>query len=125
MAFNPAFKPQPFGNVTVVTPGTLVQLALNLVGLGVTAAVTDNVYCNKLSIITSPITHGGVGNTGYVYIGTATMVRATLAGVIAVLSPGQSFPITNNVSMNIYQFEKYYLDADTAGDGVYGSIDTV
>lgn len=127
MSFNPTFKPQPFGNVAVATPGTPVSLAVNFPNLtpAVTAALTDQIYCNKISIITSTIAHSGAGNTGNIYIGTSTMVRATLVGVIAVLAPGQSFPITNNVSMNIYEFEKYFVDADNAGDGVYGSIDTV
>lgn len=121
------FKPQPFGNVTVATPGTPVQLAINFPNFtpAVTTAVTDQVYCNKINIITSSISQTGAGNTGNVYIGQSNMVRATLVGVIAVLSPGQSFPVTNNVSMNIYPFDQYYVDADTAGDGVYGSIDTV
>ncbi len=120
-------NPQPFGNVQVVTPGTPVQLAINLPNLSpaVTALVTDQVPCNKISIITSTITHAGVGNTGKVYIGMSNMVRATLAGVIAVLVPGSSFPITNNVGQNTYPFEKYYVDADNAGDGVYGSFDEV
>ncbi len=53
------------------------------------------------------------------------MVKATGAGVIAVLLPGQSFTITNNVGMNIYDLNKLYLDSDTASDGCIGSIDTI
>ena len=53
------------------------------------------------------------------------MVRSTLAGVLVVLSPGGSITITNNVGLNIYQFDKWYIDADNAGDGVYGFFDTV
>lgn len=91
----------------------------------VATAVTNHVPCNKINLNTSTITHAGAGNTGKVYIGTATMVRATLAGVIAVLVPGAGVSVTNNVSLNTYAFQFWYIDADTAGDGVYGTIETV
>lgn len=91
----------------------------------VAGAANDHVPCNKISLVTSPITHSVAGNTGKVYIGTSAMVRATLAGVIAVLAPGAAVSLTNNVSLNTYAFELWYMDADTAGDGVYGTIETV
>lgn len=121
------FNPQPFGVVTVAVPGTPVQLAVNLPGFSpaVTGAVTDNIPCNKMSFIANPLAHSGAGNTGNVYIGQKTMSKTTLAGVVAVIPKGSSIPITNNVSMNIYQFDQWYVDADTAGDGVYGSFDVV
>ena len=132
MALTVQFSPQPFGNVTVANPGTPVQLATNLPTLSpavtspaVAGVVTDHIPCNKISIITSTITQDGAGNTGKVYIGQQSMVRSTLVGVVFVLSPGQSVPVTNNVSMNIYQFDQWYVDADNAGDGVYGSFDVV
>lgn len=132
-SYTTQLNPQPFGNVVVVTPGTPVQIAANLPGLGVissaqnpqTGFLSDPVPCNKVLILASPITHAGAGNTGKIYIGMATMVRATLAGVIAVIPAGQSFPLTNNVGLNIYQFQNLFMDADTAGDGCYGSFDQV
>lgn len=120
-------NPQPFGNVSVVTPGVPVQLSINLPNLSppVTQLVTDHVPCNKINVNASTIAHSGAGNTGKVYVGASNMVRATLAGVICVLSPGQGFQITNNVGMNTYQLDQWYVDADNAGDGVYGSFDVV
>lgn len=132
MALTVQFNPQPFGQVLSVTPGTPVQLAKNLPGFTPVVAlangsgvVTDSIPSNKLSVIASPLTHSGAGNTGNVYIGMSNLNRTTLAGVVAVLTPGSSIPVTNNVSLNIYQFEKWYMDADNAGDGVYGSFDVV
>ena len=129
MAYTPQLNPQPIGNVTVATPGTPVQLTTAMqsvnVGSGKMCTATDTVPCNKISFLASTITQAGAGNTGNIYIGQQTMVRATLAGVIAVIPPGTAFSITNNVSMNIYDLSKLYVDADTANDGVYGSIDTV
>lgn len=127
MAYTPQFLPQPFGNVLVPTPGTPVQLASNFPSFSppVTSLVTDQVPCNKMSFMASPITHAGAGNTGSVYIGMQGMVRATLVGVLAVIPRGGSMTITHNVGLNIYPFEKLYVDADTANDGVYGFIDTV
>lgn len=127
--YTPQLNPQPIGNVNVAVPGTPVQLTLTMqsitVGSGTMCAAADPVLFNKFSVITSTITHSGAGNTGNVYIGSATMVRATLAGVIVVLQPGTNWNIANNVSMNIYDLSKLYIDGDTAGDGVYGAIDTV
>lgn len=131
MSYTPQFKPQGLGAVTVATPGTPVRLTINLLSADpttnkvVTTAATDQVPCNKIGLATNPLTHGGVGNTGKVYVGSASMNKTTLLGVIAVLSPGGSYSITNNVSMNIYDASTFYVDADTAGDGIYGSVDTV
>lgn len=130
MAYCPQSNPQPLGNVTVATPGTPVQITLTLqstaAGSGnIVGSATDPVLCNLVSIITSPITHSGAGNTGKIYFGSQGMVRATLAGVIAVLSPGQSIPMTVNVALNAFDANKLYLDADNAADGCYGSLFTV
>lgn len=127
MALTVQFNPQPFGVVTVATPGTPVQLASNLPSFSppVTGSVTDQIPCNKISFIANTNAHSGAGNTGNVYIGQKTMNKTTLAGVVVVLPKATSFPVTNNVSMNIYQFDQWYVDADNAGDGVYGSFDTV
>lgn len=130
MAYCPQSNPQALGNVTVATPGTPVQITKTLqstaAGSGnIVGSSTDPVLCNLISIITSPITQAGGGNTGKVYIGSSGMVRATLAGVIAVLSPGQSIPLTINVALNAFDANKLYVDADTANDGIYGSLFTV
>jgi hypothetical protein len=124
-------NPQPFGNVTVAVPGTPVQLCANLPGLGVmsshknpyTGLYDDPVPCNKFTIIASPITQAGAGNSGLIYIGTQNMVRATLAGVLFTVQPGQAWPVTNNVGMNTYQFQNLFMDSDNAGDGCFGNFD--
>ena len=53
------------------------------------------------------------------------MVKATLAGVIAVLTPGQSIPVTVQDTVNPMDANKFYVDADNANDGFYGSILTL
>jgi hypothetical protein len=130
MAYTPQLNPQPLGNVTVTTPGTPVQITLALqstaAGSGnVVNAATDKVLVNKISLIASPITHTGAGNTGNVYFGSRTMNRSTLSGVIGIIAPTGSFSITTNVNLNAYDANALYIDADNAGDGVYGSLDTI
>ena len=131
MAYTPQFNPQPLGAVTVATPGTPVRLTIALLnndpttGKPATTLATDPVVCNKIGLAANPLTHAGAGNTGKIYVGSASLNRTTLAGVIAVIAPGGGYSITNNVGMNIYDASKYYVDADNAGDGLYGSIDTV
>ena len=118
------------GNVTVATPGTPVQVTTTLqataAGSGyVVQSPNDAVLCNLMSFITSTIAHSGAGNTSKIYIGSKNMVRATLAGVYAVLSPGSSIPFTVNVALNAFDANQFWVDADTAGDGLYGSIFSV
>lgn len=129
MAYCPQSNPQALGNVTVTNPGTPVQITLTLqsttAGSGhVVNSTTDAVLCQQISIVASPITHSGSGNIGAVYLGSATMVRATLAGVIAVIQAGQSYPLSQNVANNVFDANKLYIDADNAGDGVYGALFT-
>lgn len=62
-------------------------------------------------------------NTGKVYIGSATMVKATLAGVIAVLaipsdSSIPSFSIALTLAPAGITLSDLYIDADVAGEGV-------
>ncbi len=130
MSYTPQLNPQPLGNVTVATPGTPVQITTTLqataVGSGnIVNSSTDIVACNKISLIASTITHAGAGNTGLVYFGAQGMVRATLAGVLGLVYPGGSYSLVTNVNLNEYDANKLYIDADTAGDGVFGFLDTV
>ena len=130
MATNFLSNPQALGNVTVTTPGTPVQITLALQstasGSGfVVNSATDQVLCNLISILASPITHSGAGNTGNIFIGSKNMVRATLAGVYAVISATGSFSWTVNVAVNAFDANTFWLDSDTAGDGLYGSLFTI
>jgi hypothetical protein len=56
-------------------------------------------------------------NTGNIYVGNKGMVKATLAGVMAVLGPtAPPLPIfTEGPSINV---EDIYIDADTTGNAV-------
>lgn len=130
MAYTPQSNPMALGNVTVATPGTPVQVTATLqataAGSGfIVQSPTDAVLCNLLSFVTSTITHSGAGNSGPIYIGTRFMVRSTLAGVYAVLKPGQSIPFTVNVALNAFDANQFWVDADNAGDGLYGSAFTI
>lgn len=129
MAYTPQFNPQPIGAVNVASPGTPVQLTSVMatvnVGSGKLCTSSDSVPTNKIFLAANPLTHGGAGNTGKVYIGQQDMNKSTLVGVIAVISAGGTWSITHPVGLNVYQFDKWYIDADNASDGVYGEIDTV
>ncbi len=130
MAYTPQHNLQPLGNVLVASPGTPVQITATLqataAGSGyIVGSSTDIVPCKMVSIIASPITQAGAGNTSKIYFGVKGMVKATLAGVIAVLSPGQSIPVTVQDSVNPLNANDFYVDADTANDGFYGSLLTL
>lgn len=130
MAYTAQSNPQPLGNFTVSSPGTPVQITLTLqstaAGSGyIVGSATDAVLCQQILLTASPITHTGAGNTGAVYFGSVGMNKSTLAGVIGVIQPGQSFTLTQNMAQNVFDANKLYLDADNAGDGAYGAIFTV
>jgi len=86
-----------------VTPGTPEQIT------------TESRTARSIGIQAHP------ANTGRVYIGTsATMNKATHAGVIRVLAAGASFDITG-----IYQevrADKLWMDADGSGDVIVGVL---
>ncbi|HWF09474.1 MAG TPA: hypothetical protein VG297_13485 [Bryobacteraceae bacterium] len=109
-------RPEPIGSVKVVTPGTPVPLVSTLIANGV-CLNGDTVTVNKIDVMADP------DNAGRVYIGTAGMVKATRLNVITILKPGDDWGITNNVSVNSYNFATLFVDADNANDGIFGSID--
>ena len=117
--YRPTFSPLPIGAVTVPSPGTPVQLISVLVTAGICLA-GESVPVNKATITSLPT------NTGNVYLGIAGMNKTTLTGVLYVFtSANVSWPLTNNVGLNTYQFDGLYVDVDVAGEGVYGAIDQV
>lgn len=130
MAYTPQNNPQPLGNVLIPSPGTPVQITATLqtiaAGSGfIVQSATDIVPCKMISVMASSITQTGAGNTGKLYFGVKGMVKATLAGVIAVLYPGQSIPITVQDTVNPLDANTFYVDCDTAGDGFFGSLYTL
>ena len=95
------------GRVNVAVPGTPVPLTTNP---GITAS--------KLFVQAIP------GLTGKTYLGSATMARATLAGVARVLSPNSSSGFSENFFLesqdgaDSIRLEDYAIDADVAGEGL-------
>jgi hypothetical protein len=117
--YSPNFNPMPFGPVKVSAPGTPVGLLTNLIARGECLA-GDPVPVNKISIVSLP------SNTGAVYLGTAGMNKSTLQGVLFRFSAANiAWQITNNEAANTYRFDQLLVDADVAGEGVYGGIDQV
>jgi hypothetical protein len=116
MLFDAKNRPQALGLVTVTTPGTPVSLAATLIAQGL-LAVGDEFLANKLLLFAAP------ANVGIIYVGQANMVRATFFGVVATITKGGFYSYTNNVSADVLQVEKLYIDADTANDGVFGNAD--
>ena len=117
--YSPTFNPMPFGPVNVPVPGTPVDLTAQLIASGV-CLVADPVEVNKISIVSLP------SNTGAVYVGIAGMNKSTMRGVLFTFSTGSiGWQITNNEGANTYRFDQMYVDADVAGEGVYGGIDQV
>lgn len=121
-------KPQALGTVTVTTPGTPVSLVAALITAGL-MTIDDTFDVNKLTLWALPLAGSAPAgwtcgtNTQTIYVGEKTMNKTTLAGVIATIPPGGFWSITNNVGENVYLTQALWIDADHAGDGVYGNVD--
>ncbi len=121
--YNPTSRPQPFGPVVVTSPGMPVSLISQMAASGI-CLTTDHVPVNRVNITPLTMNHSGAGNTGNVYVGFAGMNKTTGFNLLVTIPPGGSdFSITNDGGANIYSLESILIDADNAGDGVYGSSD--
>lgn len=96
------------GLKTVPTPGTPVQLS------------TTSIPCDKVNL--EPMKASAAANTGNIYVGLSTMVKATLVGVLYVLAPGQPATTVEPPGGERLELQddvsNYWIDADTANDGV-------
>jgi hypothetical protein len=103
------------GKVTVTTPGTPVPI---------TAILPPD--------LTPPAVHAVLlqalpGNTGAVYVGSAALNKATLAGVYMVLAipttnSVPSFSAVHNLLGQGIQLNDLLIDADVAGGGVLATV---
>jgi hypothetical protein len=98
------------GKVVSVTPGTPVPLA---------ASYTP---CNMVLFQQTP------GQTGNVYVGVAGMVKATGVGVIYAFLPASAAGLTDTKTIpasgelaDAVDLEALFIDADTAGQGLFVS----
>lgn len=120
----------PLGFIAVVTPGIPVQLTslvdptnLNDPGssnrTGLTREYTSR--CQQLIIqaIKPGVAHGMVDNTGYVYIVRKSGSRDDPGQMIKRLSPSETFFLASApLVKDVFSPYRYYVDGDTAGDGV-------
>lgn len=93
---------------TVPVPGTPVLLA---------AAKTPSKVIRLI-----PMKTAGAANTGVIYIGLPTMVKATGVGVYATLRPtdqGITINIGDLMNSDFFDLNTWAVDADTANDGVF------
>lgn len=101
------------GPVVVLVPGTLVRASA-------TVLPPDDLTRYKVHAV---LMQARPTNVGKVYIGDATLNRATLAGVATVLAIPTAtalpaFSIAHTISPAGVDLSDLWLDADTAGDGV-------
>jgi hypothetical protein len=105
-------NPFPLGKVTT-NAGTPVALTNNFSS---DTAVTG-VLTSKLSI------QALTDNVGSVYLGYADMNKSTLAGVLAILAPGDGWPYYDATSLGVIKASDFYIDVETNGDGILASFD--
>lgn len=113
---------QAIGLLQVSTPGTPVQ---------VTSLIPAASLLKPRYMIHGVLFQARPTNAGLVYIGEATMDRTALTGLFAVLpapSGGPprvsipSFSVAITIAPNGLRLEDYWVDVDTAEDGVLVSV---
>lgn len=96
-------NPFPLGAIAP-TAGTPLNVLNNFSTLASTSA--------KILVVYAP-----TANTGNVYVGRSTLNKTTLAGVLAVLIPGETKALPfNDYSGNVLALNKFFIDVDTTGD---------
>ena len=107
------------GAVRVTSPGTPVQLIVNVSTSVLNLAGTLSCY----TIVMQPLS----SNVGKVYVGNSVLSKTTLAGVHMFVP----IPTANSLPFDAFRNEtaqaglnaaEMYIDADNANDGVVGHI---
>lgn len=113
---------QVLGPLLVATPGTPVRSTTNVTANahGINNTPT-NFACHAVLFQALP------GNTGKVYLGTAGLVRATLAGVMAVLAVPTAnaipaFSVAHTLAPAGITLSDIFVDADVTNDGVLVTV---
>jgi len=100
-------NPFPLGKVTATTT-TPARLTANFLSdAEITGMIASKIDLKALS-----------GNNGDIYLGYSDMDRATLAGVIALISPGGTWSYSDATSLNSINPHDLYIGVDVNGDGV-------
>ena len=110
----PGGNPRPLGQLNVASAGTLVKLTQNFTDMEAADARTP--LASSVFIQALP------GNTGVIYFGTKTLVRATGVGVYVVLAAGEGFTLSLGSGINAFNILDYRIDANTANDKAYASF---
>jgi hypothetical protein len=124
MAYSVTFKPEPFGKLQP-TPGTPIRATANLANStdGLKAfgntSVRDDLWVNKIEF------KADQANTGKVYIGKSGMNTTTLAGVIRVIDPGESWSVEDVMRGNNYHLGEWLVDLSVGTDFCHGSADVI
>jgi hypothetical protein len=114
---------QPLGQMTVTAPGTTTNLSINcgLLGGGASGSSTNPPLPGSAlrAIVLQSTPNTNVGNVYLLPRGST--FAANPGNVIAVVSPGQTvaIPYTGVIQNGILP-ENFVLDADTAGNVVFG-----
>lgn len=93
-----------FGKITVATAGTPVRCTIN-----------ESVPATRFGVQSISV-YGPAGNTGNIYLGTATMNRSTFAGVYAIIPKGTWASGVINLAPAGINANELYIDADNSND---------
>jgi len=117
MATPPTISPFPLGKLTTA-PNTPIRLTANYPSLygnwTIDGGISRDLWANSMELIAD------LSNQGNIYIGTQTMNKATLVGVIRVIRPGESWVLENNIGGATYHVGDYFMDQDVANDFIHG-----
>ena len=87
---------------------------------GTPVAVTDN-FSSDTDVLAMPVAYLSIqalkDNAGNVYIGYSDMNTTTMAGVLYVIGPGESWGV-GHPNVSTIRPRDIYIDVETTGEGV-------
>lgn len=106
MPFFLTSNPFSLGQI-IATPGTPQSVLNNF-----PAAKGTKTPINMIAFQSHP------NNSGNCYVGSASMNKVNLSGVLRVLQPGDSWSVGDNMAGNIINLDTLYVDADNPSSGI-------
>ena len=119
MATFPGGNPTALGKVTVDAAGTPEKLTKNFSDLDPAIAAPEAAHARLCKSIFVQALNS---NTDLIVVGKRGLVRTTGVGVLAELSPGQSYSLWMNDAPNAFNIGDFRLDAVVTGEGAQVSM---
>ena len=114
----PGGIPIALGLVNINSAGTPESILQNFTDVDTPAKRVTATWRGKVSAVTFK---SKATNTGFIFVGDATLDKGTGTGVYADIPVGGSITVQSHDSGNLFNLADFFIDADNSDDKVYVS----